>query len=96
MDLKAIRDDVNNHPGGVSIRMIDGTVYRAPHRDYIWLGPPPEERGMRGPHSTSFIVHTEGNEMRLINALLVAEITKLKRNGNGHGGTGKKRKPKRG
>lgn len=95
MDLKSIRDYVNSHPGGVTIRMVDGTVNRVPHRDYIWLGPRPEERSLRGTHSTSFIVHTVNDEMRLINALLVAEITGLKGNGNDHGGKGKKGKTKR-
>lgn len=75
--------------------MIDGTIYRVPHRDYIWLGPKPEERSTRGMHSTSFIVHTEKDEMRLINALLVAEISKLKRDSNGKSHAAKKGKPRR-
>jgi hypothetical protein len=92
MDLKSIRDFVSSHPHGVLIKMVDGTKYEVPHRDYIWMGPPPEARTGRGPHSTSFIVHTKNDEMRLVNALLVTEISGLSQNGNGHA---KPRKGKR-
>lgn len=84
MDLAAVRRVVNENPEGVIIRMIDGTEYRLPHRDYITLGPPPEERSRRSPHATSFHVWSrEESVAHLVNALLVKEIVPLGGNGNG-------------
>lgn len=85
MDAKAVRAFINEHPDGVEIRMIDGTVYRAPHRDYLWFTPSYGELGARvGRLSTSFWLHDpEKEETRLINVLLVKEVVPLHRNGNG-------------
>lgn len=92
MDLASIRKIVTESPHGVAIRMIDGTEYRLKHRDYITLGPPPEERSLRSQHYTAFMVWDDGPT--LVNALLVKEVVPLKGNGNGngHGGKGKKGK----
>lgn len=95
MDLASLQKVVRQNPQGVLIRMIDGTKYRVPHRDYITLGPPPEERTPRSPHASSFLVW-DGEGHALVNALLVAEVTPLRANGDGHSGNGKKGKPKRG
>jgi hypothetical protein len=84
MDLASLQRVVRDNPKGVLIRMVDGTTYRVPHRDYITLGPPPGERSLRGPHATSFLVW-DGEAHALVNALLVAKVTPLKSNGNGHG-----------
>lgn len=94
MDLASIRKIVTESPHGVVIRMIGGIEYRLKHRDYITLGPPPEERSLRSPHYTAFVVWDDGP--MLVNALLVKEVVPLKKNGNGHSGNGKKRKPRRG
>lgn len=75
--------------------MVDGAAYRVPHRYYITLGPPPEERSPRSAHATSFLVW-DGEGMALVNALLVAKVVPLNRNGNGRQGRGRKGKPKRG
>ncbi len=88
MDLEAIRQFLHEHPDGVKIRMVTGKEYLIPHRDYIWLGPPrttPESR--KSMHRTSFVVHEPPElEMRLVNAMLVAEILPWHaKNGNGHG-----------
>ncbi len=84
MDLESIRQFVQQNPEGVVVRMVDGRVYEIPHRDYITFGP---ERttasARRGPHATTFIVW-EGDAFFLVNALLVAEVSALKANGNGH------------
>jgi hypothetical protein len=96
MDARALKEYVSDHPKGVLIRMIDGREFRVPHRDVIWFTPAfgqPESRV--GRYSTAFHVADEGVG-RLLNALLVAEVTPLKPHGNGHGGKGKKGKPKRG
>jgi hypothetical protein len=87
MDLASLQKFVKEHPEGVLIRMVDGTKYRVPHRDYITLGPPSEERSPRSPHRTSFLVW-DGDGHALVNALLVADVSPLKK-GNGHNGNGK-------
>ncbi len=77
MDASSIRDFVNDNPDGVLIEMVDGTVYRVPHRDYIWFTPAGSP-GPSGPRrfASSFYVHTD-DVTRLVNALLVASIRKL-------------------
>jgi hypothetical protein len=86
MDPRALKEFVNTHPDGVVIRMIDGTEYEIPHRDFIWFTPgflQPESRV--GRLSTCFYVSHEGVG-RLVNALLVAEVVPMKgRNGKGRG-----------
>lgn len=92
MELKAIREFVNNHPEGVLIRMVNGTEYEIPHRDYVWFVPTGGGDGKANRVATSFYVsHDEVG--RLVNALLVAEIVPMKRNGHGksHGKSGSKR-----
>jgi len=95
MDLASLQKFVKEHPEGVLIRMVDGTEFRVPHRDYITLGPPPEHRTPRTPHYTSFLVW-DGEGHRLVNALLVADVSVLKKrnghNGNGHGKSGRGKK----
>jgi hypothetical protein len=95
MDANAVRARVNEHPEGVEIRMIDGTVYVVPHRDYVWftrLYGQPESRG--GRYATSFWLHdAKADTARLVNSMLVADITPLARNGGGKPG-GRPRKSK--
>lgn len=96
MDPRALRDFVNNHPDGVVIRMVDGHEYRVPHRDFVWFTPtfgtgPARAGGL----TTSFWLHdAEHDETRLINALVVREVSPLGRNGHG-GERGKKRAKRR-
>ncbi len=74
MDINAIRDFVNEHPGAVEIVMIDGASYKVPHRDYIWFTPTAATRS--GPprrFATSFYLNLNGRT-RLVNALLVSYI----------------------
>ncbi|MFM9957570.1 MAG: hypothetical protein ACKVZJ_05820 [Phycisphaerales bacterium] len=86
MDLGSVRHIVNDNPQGVIIRMIDGTEYRLPHRDYITLGSPPAERSPRSAHKTSFVIELDDG-WHLVNALLVKEIVPLPPNGkNGRSG----------
>lgn len=93
MDTRAVRTFINDHPDGVIIRMIDGTVFEVPHRDYVWFTPAfgePESRV--GRLSTSFWLHDhERDETRLVNALLVRDISPLKRIGHGRKGSGRKK-----
>ncbi len=81
MDFASFRRFVNDHPEGVTIRMVDGTEYQVPHRDYISLGPPPEARSRS---ATSFLVW-DGEGMRLVNALVVAEVVPMNGGANGNG-----------
>ncbi len=98
MNANDIRQFINDHPDGVVIRMIDGTKYKVPHRDYVWLTPAFGGRESRfGRYATAFGVYQD-EELRWVNCLLVAEITPLKgnANGNGHAGGRKKRRRRRG
>jgi hypothetical protein len=87
MDVKAVRTIVNENPDGVEIRMIDGTVYRIPHRDYIWFTPMyanPEDRSNR--FTTSFWLHDAAtDEQKFVNALLISAIVPLNQKKNGAG-----------
>lgn len=74
MDIKSIREFINRSPDGVTIRMVDGTVYDVPHRDWVWFTPAtdmPESKV--GRFATSFFVSVEGVG-HLVNALLVSEV----------------------
>lgn len=99
MELESIRKFVHDHPDGVLIRMIDGTTFRIPHRDWISFGPPAKSiSGKDTLRGTSFIVYEEPGGvfgMRLVNAMLVADVQPIGKNGNGHDGRGKGRKSKR-
>src|SRR2546423_1287073 len=94
MDIEAIRQFLDEHPQGIRVRMIDGTEYRIPHRDYMALGPPRNlAGGGRGRSATSFIVYDISDDLRLrlVNSLLVADVSPLNRNGAGpHRGRKKK------
>lgn len=83
MDAKAIRTFVSEYPNGVEIRMIDGTVYRVPHRDYLWFTPAyGGSESKVGRMATSFWLHDpERDETRLVNAMMVKEILPLQENG---------------
>lgn len=82
MDLEAIRQAVDDSPYGIRIRMIDGKQYDIPHRDYISLGPKHGESVRRAALRTSFIVYeVDESPFRILNALLVAHVEPLKRNG---------------
>jgi hypothetical protein len=95
MDAEALRTYVNEHPEGVVIRMVDGKVYRIPHRDYVWFTPSfgqPESRV--GRYSTAFWLHDiEEATNRLVNAMLVRDVTPLKKNGRRRASSG--RRPRR-
>lgn len=89
MELKAIREFVNDHPEGVVIRMVNGTEYEIPHRDYVWFVPAGGSDGKPSRAATSFYIsHDEVG--RLVNALLVSEIVPMKRNGKSQSGGRKK------
>jgi len=85
VELEAIRKYMHEHPSGIQIKLVDGRLYRIPHRDYVFFGPPRETlSAKRGVHGTSFFVFDEEIEtMKLVNALLVIHVEPLKRNGNG-------------
>ncbi len=84
MDTRAVKAFVNDNPDGVVIRMVDGTTYRVPHRDYIWFTPAfgePESRV--GRLGTAFWLHDiDRQDTKLVNSLLIKSIEKLKRNGH--------------
>lgn len=93
MDLKALRDFIGDHPHGVRIHMVDGTVYRVPHRDYVWFTPSagPDPRGARA--GTAFWLHDPDRDAtRLVNAMLVKEVVPMNGNGKAHGRTKRARK----
>jgi hypothetical protein len=79
MDAKALKLYCDRQAGGVIIRMIDGTEYRIPHRDYVWFTPGFGEAEKRaGRSGTSFwIADTNTEEYRIVNALLVKEVVAL-------------------
>lgn len=78
MGIKALRESIQDHPAGVTIRMIGGTEYRLPHGDYMCFTP--TTSGSQGRYATSFWLHDpEKNETRLINAMLVKEVAPLHR-----------------
>jgi len=88
VDIKALREFINEHPDGVVIRMVDGTEYRLPHRDYAWFTPasPPAGRATR-PNVSAFWLHDpEKDVTRLVNAMLVRDVSPLGGNGDQSGG----------
>jgi hypothetical protein len=87
MDAKALKLFVERHPAGVIIRMIDGTAYEIPHRDYIWFTPTFGEGEGKAPRiGTSFwIADPRTEEYRLVNAMLVKEAVPLNSTGKGKG-----------
>ncbi|MBL8874684.1 MAG: hypothetical protein JNM86_02680 [Phycisphaerae bacterium] len=89
MELKAIREFVNDHPEGVIIRMVNGTEYEIPHRDYVWFVPTGGNDGKANRMATSFYISHE-EVGRLVNSLLVLEIVPLKQNGKSQRGGRKK------
>lgn len=99
MNANDIRRIINEHPEGVLIKMVDGTKYKVPHRDWVWLTPAfGGEESRFGRFSSCFGVY-DGDSLRWVNSLLVAEISPMKArgggsNGNGHG-QGKKPRRKR-
>ncbi len=86
MEVEKIRRFVHEHPEGVIIRMIDGTSYKIPHRDYITFGPLRETpKGEFVAAGSSFMVF-EGpglEYMKIINAMLVKEVEAARSNGHG-------------
>jgi hypothetical protein len=90
MDLNSLKDFVNSHPGGVRIRMVDGTKYSLPHRDYIWFTPGQGDSRVSR-NATSFYLSDNG-VARLVNALLIAEVSPLPSNGNGKHGKNRDKK----
>lgn len=87
MDSQAIRQFFNEHSDGVQITMIDGTVYRLPHRDYLWLTPAFGKDAQRiGRLATYFWLHDpDTDETKLVNSMLVKELAPWKGNGKGRG-----------
>lgn len=92
MDTRKLRTCIEDNPAGVEIRMVNGTVYRTPHRNFIWFTPAygqPESRV--GRMATSFWLHdAQRDETRLVNSLLVAEVIPLSSNGGGCRGKSRK------
>lgn len=83
MDIRALKEYISDHPEGVLIRMVDGTVYPVPHRDYVWFTPAADAPANRGTRlATSFYVSVEGVG-KLVNALLVADVGPLTKIGHG-------------
>jgi hypothetical protein len=95
LDIKALREFVNEHPNGVVIRMVDGTEYRLPHRDYAWFTPGAGSPGGSGSRfATAFWLHDpDKDETRLVNAMLVREVAPL--HAGGSNGRGKNRRSKK-
>jgi len=95
MDARVLKQFVNDHPEGVRIRMVDGTEYVVPHRDFIWFTPAYGLSDAKaGRFATCFYVAEEGIG-RLVNAGLVTEVVPLRGpdgNGNGHGKSGRGKK----
>lgn len=94
MNLESIRDYLDQHPEGVLVRMIDGTEYRVPHRDYASFGPLGESKVTpRGRNATSFIVYDVNNDLRmkLVNALLVKEVVPMQGKGGSSGRRGRRK-----
>jgi hypothetical protein len=87
VDIKALREFINDHPGDVVIRMVDGTEYRLPHRDYAWFTPSSGAPGSSGPrYATAFWLHDpQRDETRLVNAMLVKEVSPLSADGGSNG-----------
>ncbi|MBY0312524.1 MAG: hypothetical protein K2W85_10670 [Phycisphaerales bacterium] len=87
MDAKAIRTFIEEHPGGIAVLMIDGTVYRVPGRDWLWLTPDFSGATTKSPRpATSFYLFDEdAGHLRLVNSMLVKELQPLKSNGNKKG-----------
>lgn len=99
MNANDVRRFIDEHPQGIVIKMVDGTKYRVPHRDWVWMTPAFGGAESRfGRYATSLgVYHDEA--LRWINCLLISEMTPIvKRNGsNGNGQSrGKRGKPKRG
>ena len=95
MELEAIKQMVQKYPHGVQIRMVDGKVYKIPHRDFLSFGAPKEMMsGKLRTTGTSFIVFERGDiaSFCLVNALLVAEVVPYQGNGNGKNGHVRKKK----
>lgn len=88
MDTKTLKEFVNAHPDGVVIRLIDGTRYEIPHRDFIWFTPMfGDSEGRGGRYATSFWI-SHDSSFKMVNALLVADVTPLKP----RGGKGRRRR----
>ncbi len=87
MDANAVRSFVNEHPQGVRIKMVDGTVYNMPHRDYVWFTPGfGQPEGRVGRLATSFWLYDAAADANLlVNALLVTDLAPLKRSTKGKG-----------
>lgn len=93
MDVQSIRDFFAQHAGAVDVHMVDGTVYRVPHRDYIWFTPAgaPSASGPRR-FASAFYLH-DGSGTKLVNALLVHHLSAVSRGRTGRaGGAGGRRK----
>lgn len=98
MNANDIRQIINDHPEGVTIKMVDGTKYAVPHRDWVWLTPAFGGSESRfGRFATCFGVYHD-DALRWVNSLLVVEITPMKsvqkgkQNGNGHSRRGGKKR----
>lgn len=77
------------------VRLIDGTKLKVPHRDSLSFGAPKEMlNGRQMIKGTSFVFYETGDisSMRLVNAMLVADVVPMKSNGNGHAKPRKQRK----
>lgn len=76
MDAKAIRAFIDEHPEGVTVRMIDGTVYHVPGRDWVWLTPEFPGSGARAARTSTafYLFDDQAGHLKLINAMLVKEL----------------------
>ena len=83
MDARAVRTFIDEHPDGVAIHMIDGTMYAVPGRDWLWLTPDFPGSGAKTTRTTTsfYLFDEEAGHLRLVNALLVRELHALKANG---------------
>lgn len=86
MDVGAIRDMVHDSAAGVEIRMIDGTVYRVPHRDYIWFTPVGAAGASGARRFASVFYVQSAGRVRIVNAMLVEHVSAL----NGRRGRGRR------
>jgi hypothetical protein len=97
MNVEAIRHFMDEHPDGIVVRMVDGSEFKIPHRDYVSFGPPRDTPAAnRGRYATAFIVYDIDDDlrMRMVNALLVKDLQAWERGKNGSSRSGGRKKSK--
>ncbi len=94
MKASDVREFIETHPEGVTIRMIDGSKYKVPNREWVWLIPPfGGSRSRFGKYATLFGVYHD-DALRWVDSSLVDDIVPLEKNKRGKK-PGGRRKPVR-